>query len=381
MAIEIQQLAPGGSLKRFLAFGKKVNAGDPAYIAPLSLEVSDRLSPKANPFFEHGEAVIFLALRGGEVVGRCTASIDREHLRIHRDDTGFFGFFDTIDDVAVARALADAAEAWLRERGMKRMRGPYSLNINEEMGCLVDGFEHPPVLMMPHGTQYQAALFEAIGFEKAMDVYAWYYKVEPPPPRAQRAWDQIAAMPEVRFRSVRRSEMRKELDAILDIFNDAWSENWGFVPATPKEVEKMATDMGMLIDEDIAFLAEIDGKPVAVCIALPNVNEAARDLRGELFPFGIFKLLYRLKVKKPKSARLLILGIKRELRGVKQYGALSTAMYAELARRGIAAGYEWAELGWTLEVNQPINLGIRAMRGKQYKTYRVFERAITPRNA
>lgn len=379
MPVEIRQQAPGSNLKAFLAFGKELFRNDPAFIAPLDMEVGDRLSPKANPFFEHGEATIFTAHRDGKFVGRCTASIDREHLRIHDDGAGFFGFFDTIDDQEVATALLGAAEAWLRERGMKVMRGPYSLNINEEVGCLVEGFEHPPVLMMPHAREYQGALIEKAGFSKHMDHYAWYYKVEPPPERAKKALEAMNELPEVSFRSVKRSQMRKELDHILDIFNDAWRHNAGFVPATPAEIEKMAKDMSLLIDEDIAFLAEINGRPVAVCIALPNLNEAVRDLNGDLFPFGWAKMLYRLKVKKPKSARLLILGIREELRGVKKYGPLSTAIYAELARRGMAAGYEWAELGWTLEVNKPINLGIRAMRGKQYKTYRVYERAITPR--
>lgn len=379
MAIEIREQKPGSDISAFIGFAREIFAHDPAYIAPLDMEVKDRLDPKANPFFEHGEATIFTAYRDGKLVGRCTAQIDREHLRIHQDGAGFFGFFDTIDDVEVAKALLGAAEAWLRERGATVMRGPYSLNINEEIGCLVEGFEHPPVLMMPHHRAYQGRLIEAAGLTKAMDVYAWYYKVEPPPERARKAHEQLLAMPEVRFRSVKKSEMRKELDSILEIFNDAWKNNWGFVPATPAEIEKMAKDMSLLIDEDIAFFAEIDGRPVAVCIALPNLNEAVRDLDGKLFPFGIFKMLYRLKVKKPKSARLLILGIREELRHVKKYGGLSTAIYAELARRGIAAGYEWAELGWTLEVNRPINLGIRAMKGQQYKTYRLYERPIAPR--
>lgn len=379
MSIEIREQAPGSSLTAFNAFAHEIYANDPAWIAPLEMEVGDRLSPKANPFFQHGEATIFTAWRDGKMVGRCTAQVDREHLRVHADDTGFFGFFDTIDDPEVARALLGAAEAWLRERGMKTMRGPYSLNINEEAGCLVDGFEHPPVLMMPHATRYQATLLEACGMEKARDLFAWHYKVEPPPERARKAHEAVSQMPEVKFRSVRRKDMRKELDHILEIFNDAWQHNWGFVPATPAEIEKMAKDMSLLIDEDIAFFAEIDGRPVAVCIALPNLNEAAHDIGGKLFPFGVFKMLWRLKVKKVKSARLLILGIRTELRGQKKYGALSTAIYAELAQRGIKAGYEWAELGWTLENNQPINLGIRAMKAKHYKTYRVYERPIPAR--
>jgi hypothetical protein len=379
MSIEIREQAPGTDISAFIDFANEIYRNDPAWIAPLAMEVNDRLSPKANPFFKHGEATIFTAYRDGKLVGRCTAQIDHEHLKVHADGAGFFGFFDSIDDPEVARALLGASEAWLRERGMTTMRGPYSLNINEEIGTLVHGHEHPPVLMMPHATKYQSTLLEACGMQKAHDVYAWHYKVEPPPERARKALEAISEMPEVKFRSVRRKDMRKELDYILEIFNDAWSHNWGFVPATPAEIEKMAKDMALLIDEDIAFFAEIDGRPVAVCIALPNLNEAAHDLGGKLFPFGFVKLLWRLKVKKVKSARLLILGIRNELRGVKKYGGLSTAIYAELARRGMAAGYEWAELGWTLESNKPINLGIRAMKANHYKTYRIYERPIPPR--
>lgn len=377
MSIEIRELPLGAKLDAFIRFPNRLFASDPAYIAPLEMEVGDRLNPKKNPFFEHGEASLFLALRDGEVVGRCSAQIDREHLRIHKDETGFFGFFDTVDDQEVATALLRAAEAWLRARGMKAARGPYSLSINEEVGCLVEGFEHPPVLMMPHAMPFQSGLIEGAGYEKEKDVLAWRYEVEQPPARAKRAWADVDAMPEVRFRSVDRRKLRQEIDILLEIFNDAWQHNWGFVPATKAEVEKMAEDMKLILDENIAFFATVDGREVACCVCLPNLNEATRDLGGKLFPLGFAKLLYRLKIKKPKSARLLILGIRTELRGKKRYGALSTALYAELARRGIENGYEWAELGWTLEDNHPINLGIKAMRGKVYKRYRIYRRALS----
>jgi hypothetical protein len=185
----------------------------------------------------------------------------------------------------------------------------------------------------------------------------------------------------VAFRSVDKKRMHQEVEILVDIFNDAWQHNWGFVPATEAEVRKMADDMLLLLDEDLAFFATVDGREVACCVCLPNLNEAIRDLRGKLFPFGVFKLLYRLKVKQPKSARLVLLGIRGDMRGKKRYGALSTAVYAELARRGIEKGYEWAELGWTLEDNHPINLGIKAMRGKVYKRYRVYERALNGKTA
>ncbi len=376
MSIEIREIRPGGDTRDFVSVADRIFADDPSYVAPLRLEVTQRLDPKHNPFWEHAEGILFIAYRDGKVVGRVSAQIDHEHLRIHQDGAGFFGFFDTIDDPEVAQALLERACAWLRERGMKVARGPFSLSINEESGVLVDGFDTPPALMMGHNRAYQAALIEGAGFEKVKDLWAWKYMVEEPPKRAARAWEQMRALPEVRFRSVDPSRMREELDSILEIFNDAWADNWGFVPATEAEVEKMAADMKLLIDPRIAFFAEVKGEPVGMVICLPNLPDAIHDLNGRLMPFGWAKMLYRVKVKKLTSARLVLLGIKRKMRPIKRYMPLSTAMYAELAYRGIRGGFRWAELSWTLEDNRPINLGIKAMRGKVYKTYRVFERPL-----
>ncbi|MCA9615938.1 MAG: hypothetical protein KC586_24450, partial [Myxococcales bacterium] len=317
------------------------------------------------------------AYRDGKLVGRASAQIDREHLRIHQDDAGFFGFLDTLDDQEVADALLDAAAKWLRARGMKIMRGPFNFTINEECGMLVDGFDTPPALMMAHHRPYQHRLVEAAGFEKAKDLLAWKYEVAEPPPRAQRAWEQMNALPEVRFRDVDPGKMREELDSILEIFNDAWANNWGFVPATEAEIEKMAEDFKLLIDPRLAFFAEVKGRPVGMVICLPNLPEILGGSNGSLFPTLWAKLLWHLKIKKDiRSGRLMLLGIRQEMRGLKRYGALSTAMYAELAHRGLKHGFQWAELSWTLEDNRPINLGIQAMRGKVYKTYRVYERTL-----
>lgn len=376
MSIEIRTHRPGQRIDDFLNLHYELFRGDPAFIAPLEMELRDRLTPGKNPFFEHAEAVYFTAWKNGRCVGRISAQIDHEHLRIHKDRTGFFGFFDTIDDQEVASALLTAAESWLRDRGMQRVRGPFSLSINEECGMLVDGFEHPPVVMMPHGLRHQPKLVEGAGYQKAQDLYAWKYVVEPPPERAMKAHAQITSMPEIRFRPITLKSVKKDVPILLDIFNDAWSENWGFVPLTQAEAKKMANDLLLLLDERVAFIVELHGRPVAVCLTLPNLNEAARDLGGKLLPFGIFKLLYRLKVQKVKSARLLILGIRKELRGVKKYGGLSAAMYTELYLRGSKAGYEFCELGWTLESNRPINLGIKMMGGKIYKTYRIYEKEL-----
>lgn len=378
MTLSVVEHRLGTDLRPFLEAGRAVFEGDPAYITPLRVEIEERLDPRKNPFFEHGEAVVFTAHREGRVVGRCSASIDRAHLARYADATGFFGFFDTLEDEEIAHELLEAAERWLAERGMRRIRGPMSLCINEEAGLLVEGFEHPPVFMMPHSRPYQAGLLEREGFAPVKDLIAWRYDVQKVPKRALDAWDQMRTLPELSIRSFRKKTLAHDIHDMMDVFNDAWSDNWGFVPATDAELAKVAQDLKLVLDESLAFFAELDGRPVGICVALPNLNEATRDLGGELFPFGFAKLLWRAKVRGLSSARLITLGIRKELRGVKRYGGLSAAMYVELAKRGASRGYRWAELGWTLDDNAAVNVAIRRMGGKPYKRYRVFEREITP---
>ncbi|MEO0326090.1 MAG: hypothetical protein AAF447_24285, partial [Myxococcota bacterium] len=347
------------------------------WVQPLDREQKDRLTPGANPFWEHGEGRLFTAWRGGVPVGRVSAQIDHNHLRRYDDGAGFFGFFDTVDDAGVAQALLARAEGWLRARGMTACRGPFSLNINEEVGCLVEGSDTPPMVLMGHHAPWQGGLLETAGYAKVKDLYYYLYDVpEELPPRAQRAHDAVQKLPEVRFRSLDKRKMRSEVTTFLEIFNDAWQDNWGFVPATDSEAAQMASDFGLLADPELAFFAEVEGEPVAFVIVLPNLNEAIAGLRGKLFPFGWAKLLGRLKIGSPTTGRLIMLGIKQKMRGKKRYGALSTALYAEVSRRGRKVGIEQAALGWTLEDNQAINLGIRAMKAKRYKTYRIYEKAL-----
>lgn len=376
MPLEIRQTPMGGDVKDFLDVVDVIYQDDPLYIRPLDMDVRDRLDPKKNPFFEHADGVIFTAHDGGRCVGRVTAQIDREHLARHKDDVGFFGFLDTIDDPAVAAALLDKAAAWLKERGMKTARGPMSLSINEEIGCLVEGFDYPPVMLNPHHRPYQGGLIEKAGFAKAKDVYGWRYEVGEPNARVKKAQEDIRAMPEVTVRRISKKDMDRDIALTLDIFNEAWCENWGYVRATKKEADKMASDMKMFLVPDITVLVLIDGKPAAVAIALPNVNELIGDLHGKLFPFGIAKLLYRLKVEGAKSGRLLLLGIKKEFRLNRKYAALSLFLYAEMNDGGRRAGMSWGELGWTLEDNAAVNAGIRMMGAKKYKTYRVYEKSL-----
>jgi len=372
VTVEIRELSQGGKLQDFLGVVDYIYRDDPNYVRPLDLEVKSRIS-RSSPFFEHAEGAFFVAYRNGWCVGRCSAQIDHEHLQRYKDDTGFFGFFDTVDDPEVATALMDTARRWLSDRGMKKIRGPFTLNINDESGCLVDGFDTPPMVMMPHHKSYQGKLIEAAGLTKRKDLYAWRYSTGDTPARVQKAHADIEAMPEVYSRHVDPKEMERDVRLVMDVYNDAWHENWGFVSLTEKELAKMAQDFKLILDPAITYIAYVRGEPAAVALAVPNLNEAIGDLKGRLFPLGAAKLLYRMKVRGIGSARLIILGIRKKFRAERKYAGLSLYLYHKLNESGRRNGYNWGELGWTLEDNGPVNAGIRLMGGKIYKTYRVYE--------
>ncbi len=375
MPLEIRETPIGGKLNDFLNVVDYVYRGDPNFVRPLDMEMKDRMSLK-NPFFEHAEGIIFTAHRNGWCVGRVTAQIDREHLARYKDETGSFGFLDTIDDPEVARALLEAASKWLRARGMKRIRGPLSLSLNDEMGCLVDGFDTPPMIMMPHHRAYQGGLIEQAGFTKLKDAYAWRYHVGEVPPRVRKAHDDIEAMPEVKSRHVDMRNLDADLRVIMDVYNDAWNDNWGFVAQTERELSKMGADLKLIAFPELSYITEIDGEAAAVALALPNLNELIADMKGKLGPLGLPKLLWRLKVVGPHTARLIILGIRKKFRGQRKYAALSAYLYAKMNAAGKRLGLEGGELSWTLEDNAPVNTGIKLMGGKIYKTYRLYEKGL-----
>jgi len=375
MTIIVKDIPLGGDLTDFLSVVEEIYAGDPNYVRPLDLELSGRLSRK-NPFFEHAEGAAFVAYENGLAVGRCTAQIDNAYTERHDDNVGFFGFFDTVDKQEVATALVDRAAAWLRDRGKARMMGPFSVSSNDEIGCLVDGFSTPPMVMMPHHRAYQGRLLEGAGLRKAKDLYAWRYVVGPLPPRAQKGYDQIAALPEVTVRQIDKSNLAREVEEVMAIFNDAWSDNWGYVPLTRAELAKLGDDLKLILEPRLTVILNVGDEPAAFAIALPNINEHVKGLGGKLFPTGAASLMYGMKVKGTRTARLALLGVRKKYRTMKRYGGMSTYMYAELAKSGQRLGIDWGELSWTLEDNTPVNLGIKLMGGKIYKTYRIFDKEL-----
>lgn len=375
MAVEIREIPLGGNLRPLLDVVDYIYRDDPNYVRPLDMMIKGTLSRK-NPFFAHAEGTAFGAFRNGMCVGRITAQIDRMHLDRHRDDAGFFGFIDTIDDREVCQGLLDSAATWLGGRGMKKIRGPISLGINEEVGCLIEGFDTPPMPYMPHHRPYQGPLIEAAGLAKLKDLYAWKYLVGKIPERAARIHQEVSRMPELSSRPLDLKNVEREIETVIDIFSDGWVDNWSAVAWTPAEVHKLAQDLRLLLVPELTRLVFIDGEPVAFGIAFPNLNEAIADLKGRLLPLGLPKLLWRLKVVGPKTARLALLGIRKRIRHVRKYAGLSTYMYVEMNRGAERTGVKWGELSWTLEDNSPVNVGIKLMGGKVYKKYRLYERAI-----
>ena len=341
---------------------------------PLLRLQAELFSPRKNAFFKHADVQLMLAHKDGRVAGRISAHIDHEHNRYWNERTGFFGFFESEDDPEVTTALLSAAEEWLRARGMDRIRGPMNFSTNGEVGFLVEGHDSRPVVMMPFTHAYYLRLMEGAGYEKAKDLFAWRWSREPVPEGPARMVKELRSRPEITVRRPNMKRFGEEVRTILDLYNDAWSENWGFVPATDAEAEDMVRDLKFLVDPEIVPFVEVNGIPAGVGLAIPNLNEAIYDLNGRLFPFGWIKLLWRLKVRGVRSGRLALKGIKKEFRS-RQYAGLAYLVCDEFYRSGFPR-FDWAELSWTLEDNGLVNSLIRKVGAEHYKTYRVYEKTL-----
>lgn len=374
--IQILPITNKKLINEFIDLPYRLYKDDPQWVPPLKMERHELLSSKTNPFFQNAEVQLFLAQKDGKTVGRISAQINRLHNERYSEKTGHFGLFDCVNDPAVAAQLFNVAEAWLKSKGMNKIVGPFSLSINEESGLLIEGFDTPPFPFMAHNYSYYINLVEAQGFSKVKDLIAWHYdSTRPIPEPALQIAEVVKAYPNLVVREIDPKNLKRDVAIIADVFNSAWSNNWGFIPWTDAELDKMAKDFKMILNPKLALIAEVEGKPAAISIAIPNYHEAIRDLKGRLLPFGLFKLIYRLKTNKIKSARLALLGIKKEFRHDILSG-LSVYLYAEMHRRGQELGLTSGELSWTLDDNEKINRGIAMMGGEPYKKYRVFEKAI-----
>lgn len=362
-------------MDRFIRLPYRLHKGDRNWVPPLLLERKEALSPKHNPYFQHAEVAFFLARRRGQVVGRISAQIDRSGLEIRQDATGHFGLLAAEDDQAIVDALFTAAGNWLLVRGMRRMVGPFNLSINEETGLLVDGWDRPPMLMMGHDRQYLGPLIEGAGLEKAKDVFAYLHDIGNDLTPAVKSVISRRLPDNLVVRMLDMKRYDQELETITDIFNNAWAGNWGFVPLTAAETRHMAKSMKPLINPRMVWIAELGGKPVAFGVALPNLNEAIFDLNGRLLPLGLFKMLWRLKVKGVQSARVPLMGVRRDVGGWLA-AVLPFLIIDGMRREARALGYRWIELSWILEDNMPMRRIIETIGCARYKTYRLYEKAL-----
>jgi hypothetical protein len=376
--IVLERVERGADLKRFLDLPVGIYAEDPAWVQPLRFERLEHLDPRKNPYFATAEVAYWTARRGARPVGRISAQVNRAHLERHRDATGHFGFLEAIDDPAVFAALTATAEAWLKERGLERVVGPFSLSVNDESGLLVDGFDTPPYLMMGHARPYYAKRLEACGYRPVVDLIAYLYDLaSEPPAMVAKTIEKLRREPGARIRPLDMGRYRQEVETVAEIFNDAWADNWGFVPLSPPEIAFLAKNLRPLISPGHAAIAELDGEAVAMAVTLPNLNEAIADLGGRLLPFGWAKLLWRLKVRGTETARLPLMGVRRRLQNGPLGAALALGVIDSVRRYHASHGTKWAELSWVLEDNTRARRIIEMLGAAPYKTYRLYEKGLT----
>ena len=377
MPIKLRQVESKADRKEFVMVPWEVYKHDPRWIPPLIMDRLETIDSKKNPFFEHGEAALFIAEKNGQAVGRISAHTNSLHNQYHNDKTGFFGFYECIHDIGISRALFERAEGWLKDMGCDKVLGPASFSTNEEVGLQVQGFDKPLMMMCPYNPPYYTEFIEESGFEKEKDLFGWTYRVGDIPEDPKKIAEVVEQVPGLRIRTVNPDKMLQDIEIVRDIFNKAWSKNWGYVPWTDSEVKHSAAMLKMIMAKELTAIAELDGKPIAMMLAFPNILEVQKDLDGKLFPFGLLKLLYRIKMggHKFRSARLFLLGIEPEYRG-SVLGGLSVLLYIYAHRGALSLGIQQGELGWTLEDNQKINTGISFMGGKNEKVYRVFGKTL-----
>ncbi|WP_404326520.1 dATP pyrophosphohydrolase [Aerophototrophica crusticola] len=342
---------------------------------PLLMEREESLSPAKNPFFGHAEVQFFLAVRDGRDVGRISAQVDKLS-PLTADGVGCFGMICAEDDPDIFAALFEAAEAWLRAKGMRAAQGPFNLSINEEMGLLVAGHDTPPVMMMPHDQPYVARRIEALGYAKAKDVYAYWYDIRKELPKYVRQMLERKLPGQVVLRKLDMKNYARDVRYLTEIFNDAWMGNWGFVPLTDAETEHLATSLRPLVVADMVWFVEIDGEPAAFGVCLPNLNEAIRDLGGSLFPLGWAKLLWRLKVSGVKTARVPLMGVRQKFQVGLSGGILPFLVINGMRENAIKRGIEFVELSWILEDNLPMRKINERIGSIPYKTYRIYGKAL-----
>ncbi|MFA5134987.1 MAG: GNAT family N-acetyltransferase [Patescibacteria group bacterium] len=370
--ITIKEVRTKRDRKQFVKLPWPIYKDDPAWVPPLISERMDFLNPKKNPYYRHSRVQLITALCDGEPAGRLSVHENIPHVTRHNEKAGFFGFFECIDDRAVANKLFDYASAWLRDKGYSTMRGPFSFSINGEYALLVDGFEHPPMVMMAHNPPYYGSLIEQYGFKGSQDMYAYRMDVSIGlPDTVLKKADEVEKKYEnFHVRKMNLKYIEREAKIVHKIYTEAWDENWGAVPLNEKEIMALAKELKMVIDEDITFVAELDGEPIGFSLFLPDINQAIKRANGRLLPVGLIKLL--LKKRSIDAFRAFAMGVLKEHR----HRGFDNVFYKRTFEEGRKKGYRWTEMSLINESNKPMRTVLERIGAQIYKTYRMYDLKI-----
>jgi hypothetical protein len=377
--VRIRKVASKADRKAFLRLPYTLYADDPVWHPPLRLERAMQLNPKHNKLMSAISEMLFLAERNGQIVGRIAAFTNAMHHDTHNPKEGFFGFLDHIDDAGVANALLKAAENYLRAQGQTKIVGPAQWSVNEEVGLLIDGFEHPNVLMMSYGKPYYPGHLERAGYAKAVDMLAFQAALHEgyPRPTMTRRMVQLSERdPRLTFRDLDKSDFKAEVSRAMAIYNDAWSENWNALPYTPEQVAALASELKPLMFKGGFRFAELDGEPIAFGVMLPDIFEAIADAKGRLTPISAFKALRRVMGRKVRQARVPLMGLKREHHNTKLGLAAVARICEDLFEAGRNRGFTHCELSWILEDNLSMIRICEQASAVPYKTYRMYEKSL-----
>ncbi len=369
--IQIIPISNSRELNKFVNYPYTLHKDNPYWVPPVRMDQKVLLNPKKHPFYQHADTQFFLAVRSGKIVGRIAAIIDHLHNDTHQDNIGFFGFFEAVEDSAVADALLRAAKDWLKSKGKDAMRGPVNPCLNEDSGCLINGYDSTPLIMMPYNPPSYPKFFEGFGLKKEMDLVAWYIDDNnPPPQKLVRVAEAVREKHHIHIRPINMKDFQTDVNKIWKIYNAAWEKNWGFVPMTREEFDHLAKNLKPVAIPELALIAEIDGKPVGFTLSLPDMNQALNKINGRLFPFGLLKVMQAAK--KIDMIRVITLGVIPDYQRL----GIDAIFYIDTWNNAVKRGYHKAEMSWVLENNTMMNRSAKMLGGKSYKTYRMYQMNI-----
>ncbi len=375
-SIDITEVMTQAQLREFIRLPLRLYRNNVFYVPHLMADRKKFFNKNKNPFFKHARVKHFLAVRNGSVVGRISGIVNDLHNEFHNEKTGFFGFFDCIDDSETASGLFNAAVEFVRSEGMTIIRGPANFSTNDEVGLLIEGFDSMPTFMMTYNPPYYLDLYDRLGLEKAEDLIAYYIdKNNAPSERVLNITRRLQARGKISIRTINMNDFESELELIRTIYNGAWRKNWGFIPMTADEFVYIADDFKKIIDPDLVFIAFVENRPAGFSLAMPDYNPLFRKMNGRLFPTGLLKFLYHTKFKKSLTGlRLITMGVVHEF----QKTGLDMIFFINSYNEGIRKGYQWAEISWVLERNVLMNKSALQMGARPYKRYRIYDKSIVP---